>query len=223
MGFLTSTTLYNLLRGPLVWVSMLVFLFGSVHRVRTLMLMAKNDKVVLPFISLKATVRSVAHWVIPFAARNWRRRPVLTIMAFIFHTGLVFTPLFLLSHNLLWRESWGLTWWTLPEAVADLMTLGVIVAGAFFLLRRLHAPEVRFVTDPSDYAILLLSVLPFVLGFLAYHQWLLPHQAMLNLHILAGEAMLVAIPFTRLGHMFTFFMTRAWIGSNFALWHSRDW
>ncbi len=223
MEFLSSATLYHILRGPLVWVSMLVFLFGSVHRVRTLVKMAKNDKVVLPFISLKATVRSVAHWVIPFASRNWRRRPVLTIMAFIFHAGLVFTPLFLLSHNLLWRESWGIGWWTLPEGAADLMTLGVIVAGAFFLFRKFLAPEVRFVTDPSDYAILLLSVLPFVLGFLAYHQWLLPHQAMLNLHILAGEAMLVAIPFTRLGHMFTFFMTRAWIGSNFALWHSRDW
>jgi nitrate reductase gamma subunit len=147
----------------------------------------------------------------------------MTVVTFLFHICLVFTPIFLLSHNILWRESWGITWWSLPENIADIMTLIVIFTCIFFFLRRIFIPEVRFVTFNSDYLILAISFLPFFTGFLAYHQWILPHKVMVNLHILFGEIMLIAIPFTRLGHMFYFFLTRSWMGSNFALWHTRDW
>jgi nitrate reductase gamma subunit len=224
MEFLASTALYNILRGPLVWVTFLVFIGGSSYKIYTLLDMAKKEKVIFPFISLKATLKSLFHWIIPFGSRNWRLRPVMTTVTFLFHICLVFTPIFLLSHNILWRESWGIAWWSLPENIADIMTLTVIFTCIFFLLRRVFTPEVKFVTFPSDYILLAISFLPFFTGFLAYHQWVLTHKAMVNLHILFGEIMLIAIPFTRLGHMFYFFFTRSWMGSNFvALWHTRDW
>ncbi|MEW6715832.1 MAG: TmcC family electron transfer complex membrane anchor subunit [Nitrospirota bacterium] len=223
MDFLASTALYNILRGPLVWVTFLVFFGGSIYRINTLIKLAKKEKVVVPYIDPKLTLRSLFHWMIPFASRNWRLRPVITTMTFLFHICLVFTPIFLLSHNILWYESWGITWWTLPESLADIMTIVVISTCIFFFLRRLIAPEVRFVTFASDYLILALSFLPFLSGFLAYHQWVLPHKAMVNLHILFGEAMLIAIPFTRLVHMFYFFLTRAYMGSDHGYRHSLDW
>jgi len=224
MEFLASTALYNILRGPLVWVAFLVFIGGSGFRLYSLLDMAKKEKVVFPFISLQATLKSIFHWVVPFGSKNWRRRPVVTTATFLFHICLVFTPIFLLSHNILWRESWGISWWSLPENVADIMTLIVIFTCIFFFLRRILAPEVNFVTFASDYIILIISFLPFLTGFLAYHQWILPQKAMVNLHILFGEIMLIAIPFTRLGHMFYFFLTRSWMGSNFVgLWHTKDW
>jgi hypothetical protein len=68
-----------------------------------------------------------------------------------------------------------------------------------------------------------MSFLPFITGFLAYHQVVLPPKTMTILHMLSGELMLVAIPFTRLAHMFYFFLTRSFMGSQFALWHTRDW
>jgi nitrate reductase gamma subunit len=47
---------------------------------------------------------------------------------------------------------------------------------------------------------------------------------MLVLHIVTGEIMLAAIPFTRLSHMFYAPFTRAYIGSEFgAVRHARDW
>jgi nitrate reductase gamma subunit len=223
MEFLTSTVLYNILRFYLIWVVFAVFIGGSVYKVRELIQLAKKEKVVVPYIDLKLTLRSLLHWMIPFASRNWRLRPVITIVTFLFHICLVFTPILLLSHNILWYESWGITWWTLSESTADIMTIIVISACIFFFLRRIFAPEVRFVTFSSDYIILAISFLPFFTGFLAYHQWLLPHKAMLNLHILLGEIMLIAIPFTRLGHMFYFFLTRAFMGSDHGFRHSIDW
>jgi nitrate reductase gamma subunit len=221
--FIKDPTLYNLVRGPLVWIAFIVFIGGSIYRLYSFITLAKKDKTIMPFISLKYTLRSLYHWLIPFNSVNWRRRPVITIATFLFHIGLVFTPIFLLSHNILWRESWGITWWTLPEELADIMTLIVILCSVFLFLRRILAPEVKFVTSNSDYLLLFISFAPFMTGFLAYHQLLLVHKTMVILHILFGEIMLIAIPFTRLVHMFYFFLTRSFMGSQFALWHSRDW
>jgi nitrate reductase gamma subunit len=221
--FIKDPTLYNLVRGPLVWFAFIVFIGGSIYRVKSFIDLVKKDKTIMPFISLKYTLRSLFHWLIPFNSVNWRRRPVITVVTFLFHIGLIFTPIFLLSHNILWRESWGITWWTLPEGLADIMTLVVILCCVFFFLRRIFAPEVKFVAFDSDYLILFISFAPFMTGFLAYHQLLLPHKTIVILHILFGEIMLIAIPFTRLFHMFYFFLTRSFMGSQFALWHTRDW
>ena len=223
MELLTSTALYNILRFYLIWIAFAVFIGGSIYKVKALIDLAKKEKVALFYINWKDTMRSLLHWLIPFASRNWRLRPVITIVTFLFHICLVFTPIFLLSHNILWYESWGITWWTLSEGTADIMTIIVISACIFFFLRRIFAAEVRFVTFASDYLLLAITFLPFLTGFLAYHQWILPHKAMLNLHILFGEIMLIAIPFTRLGHMFYFFLTRAYMGSEHGYRHSIDY
>lgn len=222
--FLTGPLFYNFVKGPLVWISFSVFIGGSIYRVISLISLAKKDKVVYPYMSLKYSVRSIFHWVIPFASTNWRKRPWITIITFSFHICLIFTPIFLLSHNILWYESWGIRWWTLPEGMADIMTLIVIFCAIFFFIRRLVSPEVRFVTFTSDYILLALAALPFITGFLAYHQLFFPYRPMLIVHILFGEIMLIAIPFTRLSHMFFFWLTRAYTGSDFGgVRHSKDW
>jgi nitrate reductase gamma subunit len=223
IDFIKDPSIYNLVRGPLVWIAFFVFIAGSIYRIRELVLMARKEKVVLPFISVKSTLWSLVHWMIPFGSVNWRKRWVITTITFFFHIGLILLPIFLLAHNVLIYESWGISWWTIPEGVADIMTMGVMGCCVFFFLRRIFAPEVKFIAFTDDFIFLLIAFMPFLTGFLAYHQLLLSHQIMVILHMLFGEIMLIAIPFTRLGHMFYFFMTRSWMGSQFALWNSRDW
>ena len=223
LDFIKDPSLYTLVRGPLVWMAFLVFFAASIYKIRRMYIMAKNEKVVLPGIKGKAAWKSILHWIVPFGSRNWRMRWPVTITTFVFHIGLVFTPIFLLAHNILWNESWGISWWSLPENVADIMTLLVIVTSVVFFLRRIFAPDVRFVTSSDDFLILGISFFPFFTGFLAYHEWLLPYKAMVILHMLFGEAMLIAIPFTRLAHIFYFFMTRAFMGSQAAGWGGKDW
>jgi len=103
------------------------------------------------------------------------------------------------------------------------MTLIVIACCVFFLVRRLVSPEVKFVTDASDFVILAIVAAPFVTGFLAYHQWF-AYRFFMILHILSGEIMLAAIPFTRLSHMLFSPFTRAYMGSEFGkIRHAKDW
>jgi len=147
----------------------------------------------------------------------------MTVLSFLFHICLIITPIFLLAHNILIQQSWGVSWWTISEGAADVMTLVVVFACIAFLLRRVVNPTVRFVTFPSDYVLLFITFAPFLTGFLAAQQ-MIHYNAMLLLHMLFGELMLIAIPFTRLSHMFFFPFTRAYMGSEFGnVRNAKDW
>ena len=119
--------------------------------------------------------------------------------------------------------SLGLSWPTLPDHVADIMTAVVILSVCYFAYRRLAFPQVAYVTSAKDFLLLVLVVMPFLTGFLAYHQ-ILPYKFMITLHVLCGEIMLILIPFTWLVHMIFGPMVRAYIGSEFGgVRHAKDW
>ncbi len=140
-----------------------------------------------------------------------RQQPVFTFMVFVFHINLLAVPLLLNAHNILWDEAFGISLWSMPDLGADAMTLLLLGSAIFLVIRRMVRSEVRILTAAWDYVLLGLTVLPFLTGFLAYHQFG-PYEMLLILHILFSEILLVLIPFTKLGHMILFFFTRAFIG-----------
>jgi len=216
--------LYQFVSGPMVWVAFILFIGGCLIRlIHMLQLVYRKERFIFSFMSLKYSLRSILHWIVPFGSVNMRKHPVMTIVTFAFHICLIVAPIFLLSHIILVDESWNLSWVALPDSLADIMTVVVIAGCLFFLVRRLKAPEVRYVTSASDYWLLLIVAAPFVTGFYAYHQG--PgYSVALILHILSGEIMLVAIPFTRLSHMIFSVFSRAYTGSEFGgVRHARDW
>jgi nitrate reductase gamma subunit len=215
---------YAIVSGPLAWLAFLIFFGGIAYRlIRLLRDVHRTEKWIYSYMSWKYSLRSIVRWLLPFGTVNWRRHPGLTVATFAFHLCLLITPIFLLSHVVLWDEAFDLSWWTLPDALADVMTLVVVVCCVYFLVRRLVAPEVKFVTSASDFVILAIAAAPFITGFLAYHQWF-AYPVMVIAHIVCGEIMLIAIPFTRLSHMIFSPLTRAYMGSEFGkVRHARDW
>ena len=216
--------IYQFVSGPLAWFAFIIFIGGCLYRlVSLLVLVHRKEQFIYSYMSWKYSLRSILRWSTPFATENMRRHPGLTIVTFAFHICLLITPLFLLAHIILIEEAWNLSWWSLPDGLADAMTLIVIAGCIFFLVRRLTNPEVQYVTSASDFVLLAIIVAPFVTGFLAYYQWF-GYKYFVIIHILAGEIMLVAIPFTRLSHMITAPLTRAYMGSEFGgVRHARDW
>jgi nitrate reductase gamma subunit len=102
------------------------------------------------------------------------------------------------------------------------MTLITIGCGIFLALRRIFLPYVRVVTTTADYALLGVTLAPFVTGYLAYHQYFDYHTVLL-LHIFFGELMLVVIPFTKLSHFLMFFFSRAVTGMEFGRRSAPSW
>jgi nitrate reductase gamma subunit len=215
---------YRFVSGPLAWIAFILFFGGCLWRlIEIIVLVHRKEKFIFTYMSLTYGLRSIVHWIVPFAAVNWRLRPVLTVVTFAFHWCLLATPIFLLSHVVLWEKAWNIAWWTFPDALADAMTVIVILSCVYFLVRRIVSAQVRFVTDTRDFVILAIVAAPFVTGFLAFHQWF-AYDFMVVAHIVSGEIMLAAIPFTRLSHMIYSPLTRAYIGSEFGkIRHARDW
>jgi nitrate reductase gamma subunit len=215
--------MYEFVRGPLVWIAFIGLFGGVLYRVVTMARLAVKERTVIPTWDAKYGLRSLVHWVVPFGGANMRRRPLYTLVSYAFHICALATPLFAMGHAVLWQESWGIRWWSLPEKATDVMTLVVISACVFFIVRRLIRPEVRNVSYPSDFVLALIVLAPFATGFIAHQQWL-PYKPMLIAHIVSGALCLLLIPWTRLVHMIWFAITRSYMGSEFgAVRHARDW
>ena len=215
---------YIFVRGPLAWAAFIIFLAGCLYRLIGLfVLVHEKERFIYSYMSWRYGMRSILHWIFPFASVNSRKHPIVTLVTFAFHICLIVTPIFVSAHIILFDESWNVSWWSLPDSIVQVMTLIVIGSCVFFLIRRLISPEVRYVTSGSDYILLTIVSAPFITGFLAYYQWF-GYPFFTNLHVLSGEIMLVAIPFTRLSHMLVAPLTRAYMGSEFGgIRHAKDW
>jgi len=204
--------MYRFLAGPVLWATFIIFLGGLTVRIAYLFYLSrKKDRIIYNHASFSWGFKSILHWLLPWGSSAMRQQPVFTFMVFTFHITLLAAPLLLNAHNILWDEAWGMSMWSLPDSLADVMTVILLVSIIFLAIRRMVRSEVRILTDAWDFVLLGITALPFLTGFLAYHQFG-PYELVMLMHILTGEILLILIPFTKLGHMVLFFFTRAIIG-----------
>jgi nitrate reductase gamma subunit len=215
--------MYEFIRGPMIWISFLIFIIGLLYQVlRFFTLTGKKELVFidLPFNPDKPPKKElsqrIADWLVSLKKRTiLGTHPVMTVITSVFHVCLFIIPLFLLGHNILLDEAWGISLWSFCESLSDGLTWIPLVCGAIFLFRRIFIRKVRAISTVYDYLILLITLVPFLTGTFAYHQWF-DYQTVIFLHILAGEVMFVTMPFTKLGHMLFFFFYRFFIGSEYS-------
>lgn len=214
--------MYQFITGPLLWLSFGIFFVGLAARI---VLYIRGLDWQLDRVAYRAhfgkgiigALQSILHWLVPFGSEGWRVKPMYTIIFYVFHIGLVVTPLFLQGHVIILRERWGITWWpTISMTLADLLTIGVLVSSVFIVVRRLALPEVRILTTFYDYFLILITVMPFLSGFLVVNQFG-DYTFWLYTHILSGQALLIAIPFTKLFHVVGFFLSRGQLGADFGI------
>ena len=207
---------YEFVRGPMMWIAFVLFLCGILYQGRKLSKLVSVRRGLqappappLPARSRASTTdgRSLALRLALAKESLVGKYPALTLVSVVFHALVLVVPLFLTAHNVLLDQSWGFDLYSFRESVSDAFTVVVLGCCLFFFLRRLLAPRVRAISTFGDFFILFLVAMPFLTGFLAYHQ-LFAYEIVLVSHILAGELMLVAIPFTKLFHMIMFFVNR---------------
>ena len=214
---------YEFVRGPLAVVSFTVLILGTCFRLIRFYLKGTNPKMLYPKENLTNGARSIITGLVPFATRFMRERPLFTVTTVLFHLCVLLVPLFLMAHIVLWFESYGVLWQNISNALADIMTLFVLFSCVFFFIRRCVIPEVKMVSQPGDFALLILIFISFLTGFLAFHQFG-PYRPMLILHILSSEILIAIIPFTRLWHMITYPFSRYYMGTDFGtVLKARDW
>ena len=223
--------MYDFVCGPLLWLSAAICIGGLIYRaVQLLRLTRKKEVVLCPVTNPKDTPvlsRSVEERKLDQIARFQNsvlgQHPVMVIGSTVFHACLFLTPLLLLAHTLMLARFMGLRLPSIPDGLADLMTVMVLAGALFFAVRRLAVPKVAAISSATDYTVLLLTVLPFLTGFLAHHQ-LFDYKTLLTLHVFTGDLLLIALPFSKVGHMIFFFFFRLTMAGEFCLGTgSRTW
>ncbi len=215
-----TSALFDFIRGPLAWISFIVFFLGLIFQFyRFFNLTKKNPHVIYnPRPRKKITGGSVQDFIKRASLSVFGVNPVMVIVTTVFHLCLIIAPVFLLAHNMLLKNAIGISLFSFSESFVDTLTVIFLFCGLFFLLRRILVARVRAITDWNDYFILFLATAPFITGYLAYHQTFADHyRLVISLHILAGELMLMAVPFTKFVHMVFFFVFRFVIESEYSL------
>jgi nitrate reductase gamma subunit len=212
--------MYEIVRGPLMWLSVIIFLAGIIYRTVQLFVLTRKKEAA---IYTKKTVKKIPvkdysseekkfELLLAFQNSLLGKNPVMVIVSFVFHACLFIAPIFAAGHALSLYESWGFSFITLPDKFIDLLTIIFLACVLFFLMRRIVIPRVQSISTPYDYLLLFITAAPFLTGLYAYHQYF-DYKTVITLHILAGELMLIVMPFTKLGHMVFFFFIRILIGS----------
>lgn len=142
--------------------------------------------------------------------KNWR----YITASYVFHIGLLIVVFFFIPHTQLFRDVFGVFWGGWPNYIIDFFTVLSIAALLYTLVQRFVDPARRILTRWSDYLAWMVTFLPFLTGYMAYHRLGLDYTTMLALHILSVELLMVLLPLTKLTHAVTFAMSRWYTGSN---------
>jgi nitrate reductase gamma subunit len=209
------TMIYDLARGPLLYFAFAVLAMGSAYRAFDFLRSTrKKERIPWPARGVRTDSPEERKTALVLLLQRSMpgKYPVMTVVSGVFHGCLLITPVFALGHSLVLGQSWGVYFWSLPNSVIDGMTAVALAGGFFMLLRRIFIPRVRAVSRLADFVFLFITVAPYLTGFMAYHQ-LLDYRAVITLHMLAGELLLIAIPFTKLVHMIFLFFARRLVDS----------
>jgi ferredoxin len=180
--------------GPLLWIVFLLFLTGVSARLIffgiKILTSPKGDQGRVGF-----SVPVFGRFLLPFH-KAIAKKPLYAVIRYVFHLSLFIVPIWLAGHVSLWEESrLGWTWSTIPDKVADWMTILVIVIAAFFLVRRVAWPEARATTVWKDFVVIVIAGLPFLTGYFLTHGTLdkvaFLGDNMRLIHVLSGEAMIL--------------------------------
>lgn len=211
---------FSFVEGPLLWAAFLIFIIGSLIRAAMfLSVSTKKDKIIYQHFSWKYVFATLVRWILPLN-KDLAKNPVFSILGYIFHICLIIVPIWYASHITLWEESrFEWSWSSIPDEMADWMTLIFLAIVIFFLLRRIFSADIRLISTFSDYLLLIVTALPFLTGYFLTHGTLdsigFLGDNMQLLHMLSAELMLILIPFTKLSHYILFFFSRGASGVEF--------
>ena len=144
-----------------------------------------------------------------------KRDPVTYIGGYVFHAGLFLAIFFFAPHIEFFRSMTGLSWASLPTALVDASVVAAMAALGVLLAHRLNNRVKRMLSGFGDYLAWAVTLLPLLTGYMAYHHLFVEYTLMLALHLFSVELLLVLLPFTKLFHTFSLFISRWYNGEIF--------
>ena len=189
-------------RGPIFWFAIAFMALGLVRHVaitcwEIVRAYRKAGNKVIPYANVaKAT------WGWLFPIHKVKKRRLYSAATLIFHVSIIVTPLLLAGHVALIYGGTGLWWPSIPNLLADVLTVTAVFTALILIVQRAVRPDTRAVSIFIDYALPFLIALPFASGFLVMHPGLNPFtfDTALLVHVMSANLILILIPLTKISH-----------------------
>ena len=200
-------------RGPGLQWATIIFVAGVVIRLLEILLLGRKANLAEAKGSdLTSGLKTIVTRTVPDRT-TFRRSGVTIVAGYVFHIGMFVAFLFFAPHILFVRDLVGLSWPALPTPVVDAFAVISIIAMLAVLINRLSNRVMRYLTGFEDILTWLVTFLPLLTGYLAFHRIGTTAPTLLAIHLLSVELLLIVFPFTKLMHTFTLFLARWYNGA----------
>lgn len=191
------TQMYDFLAGPCLYITVPLCIAGLV---RKLIVIISGRSLGLKFPVMQFEK------VFPVYAPAGRDR-ALAAGGTIFHAAIFLAPLTARAHGILLDLAWAVLPPRIDPAVTRVFTLAAILSGLYLVARRTFVRHVFAVSSWKDYASMICVLIPFVTGLLA-GELVGAYETVMVIHCASAHILLLAIGWTRLGHMVFFISGR---------------
>jgi len=203
----------NWVRGPGLQIATIILVAGVVIRILEILLLGRKANLAEAKGSeMSSGLRTVFTRSFPDAG-TLKRSPFTIVAGYIFHIGLFVTIFLYAPHILLIKDVFGFGWPSLPTPVVDAMAVISIITLLAVLVHRFNNKVLHFLTNFEDLLVWFVTIAPLVTGYIAFHRIGMTAPTLLGIHILSVELLMVVLPFTKLTHAFTLFMSRWYNGA----------
>jgi len=200
-------------RGPAFDIAVAVFLIGIIARLLEILMLGRKSLHAEPKGSaLGGGLGEIFKRSVPLP-EIVKRGAVTVVAGYVFHLGLFISIFLFVPHIELIDSVLGVRWPGLPNPVVDGVAVVTMVALVVLLLHRFMQPVKRLLSGFEDYLTWVVTFLPILTGWLAYHRLVEPYPLILGIHILSVQVLMVVFPFTKLMHTFTLFLSRWYNGA----------
>ena len=203
----------NWVRGPGFQIAVIIFIAGVIIRFAEILLLGRKTNLAEAKGSeMGGGLRTIVTRSVPDKS-TFKRSTFTVVAGYIFHLGLFVTIFFFAPHLLMFKDVIGFGWPSLPTSIVDAFAVVTIITLLAILVHRMRDNVLKFLTTTEDYLVWLLTILPLITGYIAFHRIGMTAPTLLAIHILSVELLLVAFPFTKLMHAFTLVMARWYNGA----------
>ena len=203
----------NWVRGPAFEIATVIFVAGVIIRILEIFFLGRKTNLAEAKGSeMSSGLQTIVSRSIP-DKNTFKRSTFKIISGYIFHLGLLVTIFFYTPHILLFKDILGFSWPSLPSPVVDAFAVVSIITLIAVLVHRLRDRVLKFISTPEDYLVWLVTILPLITGYIAFHRIGMSAPTLLAIHILSVELLLVVFPFTKLMHAFTLVIARWYNGA----------
>lgn len=200
-------------RGSAFNIALSIFIVGVLIRILEIIMLGRKKDFSEPRdVEWKGAMKTLVSRSLVDAG-TFKRAPFVVIVGYIWHLAYFVVLLFFIPHIELIKATLGLQWPGLATHLVDAFAVVAMAAMLAMLWHRMTHPVMRFLSTYEDYLVWLVTFLPLLTGYIAFHRMIEPYPLALGLHLLSVEILLIVFPFTKLMHAFTLFIARWYTGA----------